>query len=71
MSNESMASYVTDTPSDIAELLAEIKALEAKNGELENRINVLEFHLQEIADSDLVASNLRCMAKHALNNKKG
>lgn len=48
-----------------------IKSLEAKNVELVSKIEVLEFHLNEIATSDLVASNLRCMAKHALNNKNG
>ena len=36
---------------------------------LESEIDVLRFHLSEIANSDLVASNLRCMARHALNNK--
>ena len=30
MSNESMANYITDTPSDIAELLARNKELERK-----------------------------------------
>lgn len=65
MSNESMANYVTDTPSDICELLARFKSLEAKNGELETwknkakekmpamqmRIHELEVKL-EIADGE-------------------
>lgn len=51
--------------------ISQNKELEAKNGELVSKIEVLEFHLNEIATSDLVASNLRCMAKHALNNKNG
>lgn len=46
-----------------------VKELEAKNAELENRINVLEFHLQEIADSDLVASNLKAMARNAIKKQ--
>lgn len=45
MSNESMASYVTDTPSDIAELLAEIKELEAKNAELEKKIKSFDAYV--------------------------
>ena len=56
------------TPLDVLEY---VKELEARNAELVSKIEVLEFHLNEIATSDLVASNLRCMAKHALNNKNG
>jgi hypothetical protein len=34
-----------------------------------DRIRVLEFHLSEIAESDLVASNLKSMARNAIKIK--
>ena len=37
-----------------------------QNQDLERRVEVLLFRLQEIADSDLIASNLKSMAKHAI-----
>jgi hypothetical protein len=36
------------------------------HGNLEFKVGVLLFRLQEIADSDLIASNLKSMAKHAI-----
>ena len=35
-------------------------------GNLEFKVGVLLFRLQEIVDSDLIASNLKSMAKHAI-----
>lgn len=51
MSNEAMANYITDTPSDIAELLAENKSLESQLTEarelVKGLVGVLVFYAKD------------------------
>lgn len=62
MSNESMANYITDTPSEIAEYLAEINQLKQQLSERD----ALENIAKQVDSGYLLVSNLyaqECLSK--------